>query len=70
MIEVIEMIYEAYVKESKITDKTDEEKSLDLVKSLIKTKYELDSACKNFEYSFPECYLLLNLSFLFSLINN
>ena len=29
------MIYEAYVKESKITDKTDEEKSLDLVKSLI-----------------------------------
>ena len=37
MIEVIEMIYEAYVKESKIIDKTDEEKSLDLVKSLIKT---------------------------------
>lgn len=44
------MIYEAYVKESKIIDKTDEEKSLDLVKSLIKTKYELDSACKNFEF--------------------
>ena len=45
------MIYEAYVKESKIIDKTDEEKSLDLVKSLIKTKYELDSACKNFEFA-------------------
>ena len=30
------MIYETYIKESKIIDKTDEEKSLDLVKSLIK----------------------------------
>ena len=45
------MIYEAYVKETKIIDKSDEEKSLDLVKSLIRTKYELESACKNFEFA-------------------
>ena len=38
------MIYETYIKESKIIDKTDEEKSLDLVKSLIKTKMDFEFA--------------------------
>ena len=33
------MIYETYIKESKIVDATEEEKSLDLVKSLIKLKW-------------------------------
>ena len=45
------MIYETYIKESKIIDKTDEEKSLDLVKSLIKTKTDLELASKNFEFA-------------------
>lgn len=45
------MIYETYVRESKIIDKTDEEKSLDLVKSLIKTKMDLELASKNFEFA-------------------
>ena len=45
------MIYETYIKESKIIDKTDEEKSLDLVKSLIKTKMDLELASKNFEFA-------------------
>ena len=45
------MIYETYIKESKIIDKTDEEKSLDLVKSLIKTKMDLELANKNFEFA-------------------
>ena len=52
------MIYEAYVKESKIIDKTDEEKSLDLVKSLIKPSLHIlfsanmqQPACKNFEFA-------------------
>ena len=48
------MIYETYIKESKIVDQTDEEKSLDLVKSLIKTKMDLELAHKNFEFAEDE----------------
>ena len=35
------MIYETYIKETKIVDYTDEEKDLDLIKCLIKTFYEV-----------------------------
>ena len=45
------MIYETYIKETKIVDYTDEEKDLDLIKCLIKTKGELDLANKNFEFA-------------------
>ncbi len=48
------MIYEVYIKENKIIDKTDDEKSLDLVKSLIKTKMDLELAHKNFEFAEEE----------------
>ena len=45
------MIYETYIKETKIVDYTDKEKDLDLIKCLIKTKGELDLANKNFEFA-------------------
>ena len=45
------MTYEEYVKESKIVDKSEEEKNLELVVSIIKTKNELEKANKNFEYA-------------------
>ena len=48
------MIYEVYIKENKIVDKTDDEKSLDLVKSLIRTKMDLELAHKNFEFAEEE----------------
>ena len=45
------MSYEDYVKENKIEDKSEEEKNLELIVSIIKTKSELDSAQKNFEFA-------------------
>ena len=40
-----------YVKEKLIIDKTEEEKKLELIISIIKTKRELESNNKNFEYA-------------------
>ena len=40
-----------YIKEKLIIDKTEEEKKLELIISIIKTKRELDSNNKNFEYA-------------------
>ena len=40
-----------YVKEEKVVDKSDEEKELELIVSVIKTKQDLDTAHKNFEYA-------------------
>ena len=40
-----------YIKEKLITDKTEEEKKLELIISIIKTKRELESNNKNFEYA-------------------
>ena len=40
---------EDYIKEQIIKDKTDDEKDLELVVSILKTKQELDLAHKNFE---------------------
>ena len=44
-------MYEAYVRENKIEDKSEEEKNLELIVSIIKTKNELDAAHKNFEFA-------------------
>ena len=40
-----------YIKETKIPQKTEEEKEIELVVSIMKAKKELDEACKNFEYA-------------------
>lgn len=40
---------EGYLKEEKISDKTEEEKKIELIMSVLKTKRELDLAIKNFE---------------------
>ena len=40
---------EGYLREDVITDKTEEEKKIELIMSVLKTKRELDLATKNFE---------------------
>ena len=45
------MSYEEYVRDTKIEDKSEEEKNLELIVSIIKTKNELNSAHKNFEFA-------------------
>ena len=45
------MSYQEYARENKIEDNSDEEKNLELIVSIIKTKNELDSAQKNFEFA-------------------
>lgn len=40
---------EGYLKEEAISDKTEEEKKIELIMSVLKTKSELDLAIKNFE---------------------
>ena len=40
-----------FLKEIKFADKTEEEKDMELIKSVIKTKLELSVASKNFEYA-------------------
>lgn len=40
---------ERYLKEEKISDKTEEDKKIELIMSVLKTKGELDLAIKNFE---------------------
>ena len=42
---------EEYVKEVKLKEKSEEELSLDLIKSIIKTKNDLNNLNKNFEYA-------------------
>lgn len=42
---------EEYRKEEKIIEKTEIEKEIELVKSIIKTREELKNANKNFEYA-------------------
>lgn len=48
------MVYEQYTRENKIEDKSEEEKNLELIVSIIKTKNELETAQKNFEYADAE----------------
>ena len=45
------MYYQDYVKENKIEDKSEDEKNLELIVNIIKTKNELDSAHRNFEFA-------------------
>lgn len=40
-----------YIRDNKIIEKSDEEKEVELVVSIMKAKKELDEACKNFEYA-------------------
>lgn len=47
-------MYEEYIKEKKIKDKTEEQRDFELIKSVIKTKIELDNANRNFEYAEAE----------------
>ena len=42
---------EEYTRETKITEKSKEEKDVELMVSIMKAKKELDEACKNFEYA-------------------
>lgn len=42
---------EEYVREEKVVDKSDDEKDLELIVSVLKTKQELDLAHKNFEFA-------------------
>lgn len=43
-----------YVKESKVIDKTEKERDKELIKSLIRTKIELQTATRNFEQAEDE----------------
>lgn len=45
------MIYEEYSKEHKIKEKTEEQLNTELIKSIIKTKKDLENANKNYEYA-------------------
>ena len=45
---------EGFIKEIEIEEKTDEERKIDLIKNIIKTKTELRIANKNFEYAEDE----------------
>ena len=42
---------EEYVREEKVIDKTEDEKDLELIVSVLKTKQDLNLAHKNFEYA-------------------
>ena len=42
---------EEYIREEKIMDRSDEEKELELIVSVLKTKQDLNLAHKNFEYA-------------------
>lgn len=44
-------MYEKYIREEKIEDKSEEEKNLELIVSIIKAKNELEEAYKNFEFA-------------------
>ena len=46
-------MYEEFQKESLITEKTEEERKIELIVSVLKTKKELDLANKNFETAEP-----------------
>ena len=45
------MVYEEYIKEYIIKEKTEEEHDMALMSSIIETKKELENANKNYEYA-------------------
>ena len=44
-------MYEKYIIEEKIEDKSEDEKNLELIVSIIKTKNEIEKSYKNFEFA-------------------
>ncbi len=44
-------MYEQYIKEQKIFEKTEEEKRVELIKSIMSAKKELQNANNNFEHA-------------------
>lgn len=44
-------MYEEYVKDIKLIEKTEEELNIELIKSIIKTKIDLDNSNKNYEFA-------------------
>lgn len=44
-------MYEEFVKEIDLIDKTEEELNIELIKSIIKTKTDLENANKNYEFA-------------------
>lgn len=44
-------MYEEYVKEIKLLDKSKEELNIELIKSIIKTKKDLENANNNYEFA-------------------
>ncbi|MBR6033650.1 MAG: DUF2508 family protein [Clostridia bacterium] len=42
---------EGFIKENQCVEKTEEEKDIDLIRSVIKTKMDLEVARQNFEYA-------------------
>lgn len=47
-------MHEEYEKEFRLNERTEEEFDIELVKSIIKTKEELENASKNFEFAEDE----------------
>ncbi len=45
------MMSEEYIREEKVVDKSNDEKDLELIVSVLKTKQDLDLAHKNFEFA-------------------
>ena len=45
------MMYEEYVKETQILDKTEEEMNIELIQSILLAKKDLELASKNYEYA-------------------
>ena len=45
------MINEEYIKENKIIERSQEELNIELIKSIIKAKKDLNNANKNYEYA-------------------
>ena len=44
-------MHEEFVKELKLVEKTEEEFNIELIKSIIKTKTDLENANKNYEFA-------------------
>lgn len=44
-------MYEEYVKDLKLIEKTEEELNIELIKSILKTKIDLENANKNYEFA-------------------
>ncbi len=47
-------MHEEYVRENKLREKTDKELDLELIKSIIKTKNDLNNLNKNYEFAEDE----------------